>query len=97
MKVNRGETGIGGQSIEQLEKDLLGNVYKLWNRMTSGLYFPFAAREMKIQKKSGEFRILGIPRVSDQVAQQVAETKIVYCGNENHRNSHKNVSFDFLC
>lgn len=74
VKANRGAAGVDGQSIEQFEEDLLGNTYKLWNRMTSGSYFPSPVREVKIPKKSGGFRSLGIPSVSDRVAQQVAKT-----------------------
>ena len=74
VKANKGAAGTDGQSIEQFESQLKSNVYKLWNRMTSGSYFPKPVREVKIPKKSGGFRNLGIPSVSDRVAQQVVKT-----------------------
>ena len=74
VKSNNGAPGADGQSIEQFEHDLLANTYKLWNRMTSGSYYPKPVKEVAIPKKSGGFRKLGVPTVGDRVAQQVVKT-----------------------
>lgn len=63
VKSNRGAAGVDGQSIEQYEKGLKENTYKLWNRMSSGSYFPQPVREVEIPKKSGGKRKLGIPKL----------------------------------
>jgi RNA-directed DNA polymerase len=73
VKSNQGAAGVDGQSIEDFEKDLDGNLYKIWNRMTSGSYFPPAVRAVPIPKKTGGTRILGVPCVSDRVAQTVTK------------------------
>jgi len=73
VKANKGAAGVDEQSIEQYEQKLLGNTYKLWNRMTSGCYFPKPVKEVEIPKKSGGFRKLGIPSVEDRMAQQVGK------------------------
>jgi group II intron reverse transcriptase/maturase len=64
---------VDGQSIEQFEADLKNNLYKLWNRMSSGSYFPPPVRAVSIPKKSGGQRILGVPTVGDRVAQMVVK------------------------
>ncbi len=69
VKANKGTYGLDRQTIEEFEKDLSGNLYKLWNRMSSGSYFPPAVRGVDIPKKLGGIRTLGIPSVSDRVAQ----------------------------
>jgi len=71
VKRNGGAAGADGVSIEQFEERLKDNLYKLWNRMTSGSYFPGPVRAVEIPKKGGT-RILGIPNVVDRVAQSVA-------------------------
>ena len=72
VKANRGAPGIDGVDFEEYEKDLKNNLYKLWNRMSSGSYFPQAVRGVSIPKKSGEGeRLLGIPTINDRVAQMV--------------------------
>jgi RNA-directed DNA polymerase len=73
VKANRGSAGIDGVSIEEFEKDLKNNLYKLWNRMASGSYFPPAVKAVPIPKKSGGMRILGVPTVADRVAQMVVK------------------------
>lgn len=73
VKANKGAAGIDGQTVEDFEKDAENNLYKIWNRMTSGSYFPPAVRTVYISKSSGGKRMLGIPTVSDRVAQQVAK------------------------
>ncbi len=71
VKRNKGAAGIDGQSIDEFEKDLKSNLYKLWNRMSSGSYFPPAVKAVEIPKKDGGVRVLGIPTVADRVAQAV--------------------------
>lgn len=73
VKSNRGSAGIDGQDIEEFEKDLKRNLYKIWNRMSSGSYFPPPVKAVEIPKKSGGTRRLGIPTVSDRVAQMVVK------------------------
>ena len=71
VKANRGAAGVDGESLEAFEKDLKGNLYKIWNRMSSGSYFPPPVRLVEIPKASGGTRGLGIPTVSDRIAQTV--------------------------
>ena len=61
VKANHGAAGVDGQSIEAFETDLKGNLYKIWNRMSSGSYFPPPVRLVEIPKASGGSRPLGIP------------------------------------
>jgi RNA-directed DNA polymerase len=76
VKSNRGAAGVDEQTIEQFEADLAGNLYKIWNRMSSGSYFPPPVRAVAIPKKSGGERILGVPTVADRVAQMVVKRVI---------------------
>jgi RNA-directed DNA polymerase len=76
VKSNGGAAGVDGQTIEQFETDLKGNLYKIWNRMSSGSYFPPPVRAVPIPKKSGGQRILGVPTVSDRIAQMVVKQLI---------------------
>jgi RNA-directed DNA polymerase len=76
VKSNRGAAGVDEQTIEQFEADLSGNLYKIWNRMSSGTYFPPPVRAVSIPKKSGGERILGVPTVADRVAQMVVKLVI---------------------
>lgn len=73
VKANRGAAGVDGQSIEDFEVDLKDNLYKVWNRMSSGSYFPPPVRTVDIPKRDGRSRRLGIPAVSDRVAQMVVK------------------------
>lgn len=73
VKANAGAAGVDRQSIEEFEKDLTGNLYKLWNRMASGSYFPPPVRRVDIPKSGGGTRSLGIPTVTDRIAQMVAK------------------------
>jgi len=73
VKANRGAAGIDNESIEMFEQDLKGNLYRIWNRMSSGSYFPPAVKQVEIAKKSGGMRILGVPTVSDRIAQMVVK------------------------
>lgn len=68
-----GSAGIDKESIEQFNENLSGNLYKIWNRMTSGSYFPPPVRTVFIPKKQGGERPLGIPTVSDRIAQGVVK------------------------
>lgn len=69
VKENGGTFGVDQESLQEFEKDLKGNLYKLWNRMSSGSYFPPPVRGVLIPKKSGGTRMLGIPTVADRIAQ----------------------------
>jgi RNA-directed DNA polymerase len=72
VKANQGAAGVDGQSIAGFEADLKNNLYKIWNRMSSGTYFPPAVRAVEIPKQhGGGVRMLGIPTVADRVAQTV--------------------------
>jgi RNA-directed DNA polymerase len=72
VKANKGAAGIDGESITEFEKDLKRNLYKLWNRLSSGSYFPPPVRAVEIPKAGGKgVRILGVPTVSDRIAQTV--------------------------
>ncbi|MCA1509307.1 reverse transcriptase domain-containing protein [Bradyrhizobium sp. NBAIM02] len=73
VKANRGSAGVDGVSIEEFEKDLKRNLYKIWNRMSSGTYFPPPVRLVEIPKANGGKRPLGIPSIADRVAQTVAK------------------------
>ena len=76
VKSNAGAAGVDGQTIEQFEADLKSNLYKVWNRMSSGSYFPPPVRAVAIPKKTGGERILGVPTVADRVAQMVVKQVI---------------------
>jgi len=71
VKKNKGSAGVDFISIQQYEENLSDNLYLLWNRLASGSYFPQAVREKEIPKKDGKVRKLGIPTISDRIAQQV--------------------------
>jgi len=73
VKANKGAAGADGQTIEQFEQDLKGNLYKLWNRLSSGSYFPPPVKAVEIPKAGGRgVRVLGVPTVADRIAQTVA-------------------------
>ena len=71
VKANAGAAGVDGESIAAFEADLQRNLYRLWNRLSSGTYFPPPVRAVEIPKKAGGSRILGVPTVADRVAQTV--------------------------
>jgi len=72
VKGNQGAPGVDRQTLADFEKDLQGNLYKIWNRMSSGSYFPPPVRAVEIPKPhGGGTRILGVPTVADRVAQTV--------------------------
>jgi RNA-directed DNA polymerase len=76
VRSSKGGAGVDGQTIEAFEADLKGNLYRIWNRMSSGSYFPPPVRAVPIPKKSGGQRILGVPTVSDRIAQMVVKQLI---------------------
>ena len=74
VKANQGAAGVDGQSIEDFDRDLSKNLYRIWNRMCSGSYFPPPVRRVDIPKgDTGATRPLGIPTVSDRIAQMVVK------------------------
>ncbi|MEZ4884104.1 MAG: group II intron reverse transcriptase/maturase [Chitinophagales bacterium] len=83
VKTNQGGSGVDGMSLSDLETDLSNQLYKLWNRLSSGSYFPPPVKEVEIPKGNGKTRKLGIPTVLDRIAQQVVkdhlEPKIEPC------------------
>ena len=73
VKASGGAAGIDGQSISDFERDLKRNLYKIWNRLSSGTYFPPPVRTVLIPKATGGTRQLGIPTVGDRIAQTVVK------------------------
>ena len=73
VKANRGAAGVDGESLAAFDHDLRTNLYKVWNRMSSGSYFPPPVRLVEIEKDDGGIRPLGIPTVADRVAQTVVK------------------------
>src|SRR5512135_3680392 len=73
VKDSAGGAGIDKETIGQFESKLKDNLYKIWNRMSSGTYFPPPVKAVAIPKKSGGERLLGVPTVSDRVAQMVVK------------------------
>jgi RNA-directed DNA polymerase len=73
VKANKGAAGVDGESIQKFEENLKDNLFKIWNRMSSGSYFPPPVKAVEIPKKNGGVRILGIPTVSDRIAQMTAK------------------------
>jgi RNA-directed DNA polymerase len=73
VKANKGAAGIDDESLEAFEANLKNNLYKIWNRMSSGSYFPPPVKAVEIPKKNGGKRILGVPTVADRVAQMVVK------------------------
>lgn len=74
VKSNKGSTGIDQQTLEGFDKTRSKELYKLWNRLGSGSYFPPAVKRVEVRKPDGKPRPLGIPTVSDRIAQQVVKT-----------------------
>ena len=73
VKKRKGSAGVDEQSLEDFDKELENNLYKIWNRLSSGSYFPPAVLRVEIPKKDGGVRPLGIPTVSDRIAQMVVK------------------------
>ena len=77
VKANQGAPGVDGQSIADFEADLKNNLYKIWNRMSSGSYFPPPVKAVEIPKPHGSgTRTLGIPTIADRVAQTVVARRL---------------------
>jgi group II intron reverse transcriptase/maturase len=77
VKANKGAPGVDGCSIEDFEKDLRNNLYRIWNRMSSGSYFPSPVKAVEIPKSHGDgVRILGVPTVADRIAQTVVARRL---------------------
>lgn len=76
VKRNNGSAGIDNVSMEDFEKDLKNNLYRIWNRMSSGSYFPPSVLIVDIPKKDGKTRRLGIPSVGDRIAQTVVKMEL---------------------
>ena len=77
VKANKGAAGVDGVSIEQFETDLKNNLYKIWNRMSSGSYFPAAVKAVQIPKPhGGGVRVLGVPTIADRIAQTVVARRL---------------------
>ena len=76
VKANKGVGGVDAQSLSDFEQDLSNNLYKLWNRMSSGSYQPPPVKRVEIKKPDGGVRPLGIPTVTDRIAQMVIKLQI---------------------
>ena len=77
VKANKGAPGVDGVDLAEFETDLQGNLYKIWNRMSSGSYFPPAVKAVEIPKPhGGGIRVLGVPTVADRIAQTVAASRL---------------------
>jgi RNA-directed DNA polymerase len=79
IKANAGGAGVDEQSLAAFEENLKNNLYKIWNRMSSGTYFPPPVKAVPIPKKSGGVRILGVPTVADRIAQMVVKLTFEPC------------------
>jgi len=76
VKANKGSAGVDNQSLKDFDHDLKHNLYKLWNRLSSGSYFPQAVKRVEIPKADGGIRPLGIPTVADRIAQMAVKMQI---------------------
>ncbi|MGI5517632.1 group II intron reverse transcriptase/maturase [Streptomyces sp. CA-106131] len=77
VKANKGAAGVDGRSIEDFEKDLKGNLYRIWSRLSSGSYFPPPVKGVEIPKShGGGVRLLGVPTVADRIAQTVVARRL---------------------
>jgi RNA-directed DNA polymerase len=76
VKANKGSAGIDEVDFNKYEENLGNNLYRLWNRMSSGSYMPKAVKVVEIPKKSGGIRRLGVPTIDDHIAQMVAKNEI---------------------
>ena len=76
VKANKGAGGVDRVDFETFEKNWKNRLYTLWNRMSSGTYFPKPVRSVEIPKKNGKVRLLGIPTIEDRVAQMVLRNRL---------------------
>lgn len=79
VRANKGSAGVDAVSMEGFDANRSKHLYKLWNRMSSGSYFPPPVKEVEIPKKDGRFRKLGIPTISDRIGQMVVKEYIEPC------------------
>lgn len=87
VRKNKGSGGVDGKSLKYYSENLENNLYKLWNRLTSGSYFPKAVKQVSIPKRDGKKRKLGIPTIDDRIAQQVIKD---YLESRFDREFHEN-------
>ena len=81
VKANKGAPGVDGQALEEFESDLKNELYRVWNRMSSGTYFPPPIRAVEIPKPHGKgVRLLGVPTIADRVAQTVVAMQLEAVG-----------------
>ncbi len=73
VKANKGSAGVDQISMEEFDADRSKHLFKLWNRMASGSYFPPPVKEVEIAKKDGKPRKLGIPTIADRIGQMVVK------------------------
>ncbi len=102
VRANKGSYGVDGMDWEYLETNVKTELYKLWNRLASGSYFPNPVKQVAIPKKDGGERLLGIPTILDRVAQQVVKHHLEKAlepifhtdsyGYRPHRNAHQAVA-----
>ena len=76
VKANKGAPGVDGVTLEEFESDLKNNLYRIWNRLSSGSYFPPPVKAVPIPKSGGGVRILGVPTIADRVAQTVVARRV---------------------
>ena len=76
VKANGGAAGADGVSLKRFEQDLSKNLYRIWNRMSSGSYFAAPVKRVEIPKADGKVRPLGIPTVADRIAQMVVKNRL---------------------
>ena len=91
VRANKGGPGVDGVTIEMFESQLKDNLFKLWNRMSSGTYFPSPVKMVPIPKPGGGTRVLGVPTVADRVAQGV----VAFLGGESAERVFDDDSFGF--
>ena len=77
VAANKGAAGVDGIGLAEFEADLKGNLYKIWNRMSSGSYFPSPVKAVEIPKPHGAgTRMLGVPTIGDRIAQTVVASRL---------------------
>jgi RNA-directed DNA polymerase len=89
VKANRGGCGVDQQSLQEFERDLGGNLYKLWNRLSSDSYFPSPVKRVDIPKTGGGTRPLGIPTVADRIAQMAVKMEADSYGYRPNKSAHQ--------
>ncbi len=76
VKANDGGAGVDGVTLADFERNLKGNLYRIWNRLSSGSYFPPPVKRVEMQEEGGKIRPLGIPTVGDRIAQMVVKQRL---------------------